>query len=82
MSFYIRTKRPEYLEYARKIIETLETTAARTPDGAIVPHPPALEVWVDVSYFTAPAMATYGDVVGDRSKIEWAADQILLHANI
>ncbi|MGC2493661.1 glycoside hydrolase family 88 protein [Candidatus Binatus sp.] len=80
LSFYIRTKRPEYLEYARKVIETLETTAVRTPDGAIVPHPPALEVWVDVSYFTAPKMATYGDVVGDRSKIEWAADQILLHA--
>jgi len=80
LSFHIRTKRPEYLEYARKIIETIETTATRTPDGAIVPHPPALEVWVDVSYFTAPAMATYGDVVGDRAKIEWAADQVLLHA--
>lgn len=80
LSFHIRTKRPEYLEYARKIIETIETTAVRTADGAIVPHPPALEVWVDVSYFTAPEMATYGNVVGDRAKIEWAADQVLLHA--
>ncbi len=80
LGLHARTKRPEYLEYARKIIETIGTTAARTPDGAIVPHPPALEVWVDVSYFTAPATATYGDLVGDRSKIEWAADQILLHS--
>lgn len=81
LGLYHRTKRPEYLEYARKIIEAFETTATRTPDGAVVPHPPALEVWVDVSYFTAPAMASYGNLVGDRAKIEWAADQMLAHLN-
>jgi unsaturated rhamnogalacturonyl hydrolase len=81
LGLYHPTKRPEYLEYARRIIETFETTATRTPDGAVVPHPPALEVWVDVSYFTAPAMARYGNLVGERSKIEWAADQMLAHFN-
>ena len=81
LTLYGRTKRPEYLEYARKIIETFETTAVRTADGALVPHPPALEVWIDVSYFTAPAAARYGNLVGDRSKIEWAADQMLAHLN-
>ena len=81
LGLYGWTKRPEYLEYARKIIEAFERTTTRTHDGAVVPHPPALEVWVDVSYFTAPAMARYGNLVGDRAKIEWAADQMLAHLN-
>ena len=45
----IMTHDPRYLEYARTIVEFMENTAARTPDGAFVPHPPALEVWIDVS---------------------------------
>ncbi len=79
LTLHARTGRSEYLDYARKIIDAVENTAARTPDGAIVPHPPAMEVWVDVSYFTAPAMARYGALVGDRAKIEWAVRQILTH---
>jgi unsaturated rhamnogalacturonyl hydrolase len=79
LTLHARTGRAEYLDYARKIIDAFETTAARTPDGALVPHPPAMEVWVDVSYFTAPAMARYGALRGDRAKMEWAATQILAH---
>ncbi|HYL58141.1 MAG TPA: glycoside hydrolase family 88 protein [Candidatus Acidoferrales bacterium] len=79
LGLHARTGRAEYLDYARKILAAVETTAARTPDGAIVPHPPAMEVWVDVSYFTAPAMARLGALLGDRAKIEWAARQILTH---
>jgi rhamnogalacturonyl hydrolase YesR len=81
LTLHRRTGRAEYLDYTRKIIDAFESTAATTPDGALVPHPPALEVWVDLSYFTAPAMARYGSLLGDRAKIEWAANQMLAHLN-
>src|SRR5262249_43777632 len=53
----LATRRPDFMNYAREVVAAFETTT-RTADGAIVPHPPALEVWVDVAYFTAPVMAT------------------------
>src|SRR5208337_4803063 len=44
-----------------------------------VPHPPALEVWIDVCYFTAPAIALLGRISGDPAMLERAADQMLVH---
>ena len=79
LDLYLKTNDPRYLEYARTIIGYLENSAARTPDGAFVPHPPALEVWIDVCYFTAPALALLGRVSGDAAMIERAADQMNLH---
>jgi len=75
------TGAPRYLEYARSIVNFLENTAARTPDGAFVPHPPALEVWVDVCYFTAPAIAMLGRISHDPAMQERALDQMILHAD-
>ncbi len=56
LDLYEKTGDARHLEYARTIIDFMEHTAARTPDGAFVPHPPAIEVWIDVCYFTAPAL--------------------------
>src|SRR5882757_3335401 len=70
-----------YLDYARTILNFMENTAARTLDGAFVPHPPALEVWVDVSYFTAPAIAMLGRISQDAAMQERALDQMILHAD-
>src|ERR1700683_480715 len=42
LDLYLKTNDPRYLEYARTIVDFVEHTAARTPDGALVPHPPAL----------------------------------------
>src|SRR6267142_5071080 len=70
-----------YLEYARSIVNFMENTAARTPDGAFVPHPPALEVWVDVCYFTAPAIAMLGRISRDPAMLERALDQMILHSD-
>src|SRR5262249_50828313 len=64
--------------YAREVVAAFETTT-RTADGAIVPHPPALEVWVDVAYFTAPVMATVGRLLKDDGLLERALDQLLVH---
>jgi len=75
----LATRRPEFLDYARTIVSAIETTATRTPDGAVVPHPPAMEVWVDVAYFTAPAMAALGRITRDEALIERALDQLLVH---
>jgi len=71
---------PRYLDYARSIVNFTENTAARTPDGAFVPHPPALEVWIDVCYFTAPAIAMLGRISHDDAMQERALDQMILHA--
>jgi len=79
LNLHLRTGKGEYLDYARAIVNAFETKATHTPDGAIVPHPPALEVWVDVSYFTAPAMALLGRLTGDRSLLERALDQLIVH---
>src|SRR5208282_2649483 len=79
LDLYLRTDDARYLEYARAITGYLEKSAARTPDGAFVPHPPALEVWIDVCYFTAPALALLGQISSDTAMLERAADQMNLH---
>jgi unsaturated rhamnogalacturonyl hydrolase len=79
LDLYLKTNDSRYLEYARAIAGFLENSAARTPDGAFVPHPPALEVWIDVCYFTAPALALLGRISGEIAMIERAADQMSLH---
>jgi unsaturated rhamnogalacturonyl hydrolase len=73
------TRRAAFLNYAREVVAALETTTTRTADGAVVPHPPALEVWVDVAYFTAPAMAAVGRLLKDDALLERALDQLLVH---
>jgi unsaturated rhamnogalacturonyl hydrolase len=79
LDLYLRTNDPRYLEYARAIVGFMENSAARTPDGAFVPHPPALEVWIDVCYFTAPALALLGRISSDAAMLERAVDQMNLH---
>ena len=81
LGLHEKTGDQRYLEYARSIVEFLETSAARTSDGAFVPHPPAQEVWIDVSYFTAPAIALLGRILRDNSMLERALDQMILHAD-
>jgi unsaturated rhamnogalacturonyl hydrolase len=79
LDLYLNTNDPRWLEYARAIAGFLENSAPRTPDGAYVPHPPALEVWIDVCYFTAPALALLGRISGDAAMLERAADQMIVH---
>ena len=79
LDLYLQTNDPRYLEYARAIVGFLENSATRTPDGAYVPHPPALEVWIDVCYFTAPALALLGRISGNAAMLERAADQMIVH---
>jgi len=79
LDLYRQTHDPRYLEYARAIVGFIENSAARTPDGAFVPHPPALEVWIDVCYFTAPALALFGRISSDAAMIERGADQMIVH---
>lgn len=79
LDLYLKTQDQHYLQYAQAIITYLEKTATRAADGAFVPHPPALEVWIDVCYFTAPALALLGRISGDPVMIEQAADQMIVH---
>lgn len=81
LDLHLNTSDSRYLDYARSIVNFMENTAARTPDGAFVPHPPALEVWIDVCYFTAPALATLGRISRDPAIQERALDQMILHAD-
>jgi unsaturated rhamnogalacturonyl hydrolase len=81
LDLHLKTGDARYLEYARTIVDFMENTAARTPDGALVPHPPALEVWIDVCYFTAPAIAALGGKSHDDAMLERALDQMILHAD-
>src|SRR5262249_38976111 len=78
VDLHLATRRPDFMNYAREVVAAFETTT-RTADGAIVPHPPALEVWVDVAYFTAPVMATVGRLLKDDGLLERALDQLLVH---
>ena len=70
-----------YLDYARAVVNNLENRLAHTEDGAFMPHPPNLEVWVDVVYFSTPAMARLGRVSGDHAVVARALKQLVLHAN-
>jgi unsaturated rhamnogalacturonyl hydrolase len=79
LDLHLKTNDPRYLEYARAVVGFMENSAARTPDGAFVPHPPALEVWIDVCYFTAPAIALLARISGDSAMLERAADQVIVH---
>jgi unsaturated rhamnogalacturonyl hydrolase len=79
LDLHLKTDDPRYLDYARTIVAFMENSAARTPDGAFVPHPPALEVWIDVCYFTAPALALLGRISGNSAMVESAADQMIVH---
>jgi len=79
VDLHLATRRAAFLNYAREVVAALETTTTRTADGAVVPHPPALEVWVDVAYFTAPAMAVVGRLLKDDGLLERALDQLLVH---
>jgi len=79
LDLYIGSGEQGYLDYARAVVSALESKATHTPDGAIVPHPPALEVWVDISYFSAPAMARLGRLLSDPALIERALDQLEAH---
>jgi len=69
-----------YLEFARGVVDALENRIAHAPDGAIMPHPPNVEVWVDVVYFSTPAMARLGRLTGDKAMISRALTQLMLHA--
>ncbi|HVN63191.1 MAG TPA: glycoside hydrolase family 88 protein [Candidatus Binataceae bacterium] len=80
LDLYEQTKNAAYLDYARKIVEFMESSATHTPGGAIVPHPPAMEVWIDVAYFTAPAMAQLARIDGDAARMERAIAQLIAHA--
>jgi unsaturated rhamnogalacturonyl hydrolase len=80
LDLHLKTGKREYLEYARIIIDAVQHKATHTSDGAPVPHPPAIEVWVDVAYFVAPAMALIGRIESDASMIETGFDQMLIHA--
>ncbi len=79
LDLHLKTNDPRYLEYARAVVGFMENSAARTSNGAFVPHPPALEVWIDVCYFTAPAMALLARISGDSAMLECAADQMIVH---
>jgi rhamnogalacturonyl hydrolase YesR len=79
IDLHLVTHRADFLNYAREVVAAFETATTRTADGAIVPHPPALEVWVDVAYFTAPAMAAVGRWLKDDDLLERALDQLLVH---
>jgi unsaturated rhamnogalacturonyl hydrolase len=79
LDLHLQTNDPRYLQYARAVVGFMDKSAARTPDGAFVPHPPALEVWIDVCYFTAPALALLGRISDDAAMLEHAADQMILH---
>jgi rhamnogalacturonyl hydrolase YesR len=79
VDLHLVTHRGDFLNYAREVVAGFETTATRTTDGAVVPHPPALEVWVDVAYFTAPATAAVGRLLKDDDLLERALDQLLVH---
>jgi unsaturated rhamnogalacturonyl hydrolase len=79
IDLHLATRKSAYLDYARAIVNAFESKATRTADGAVVPHPPALEVWVDVAYFTAPAMAALGRITGDAALVERALSQVLVH---
>ncbi len=81
LDLHLKTGDARYLEYARAIVEFMENSAVRTPDGAFVPHPPAAEVWIDVSYFTAPAIALLGRISHDSAMLERALDQMIVHAD-
>jgi unsaturated rhamnogalacturonyl hydrolase len=81
LDLHVMTDDARYLEYARAVLDFMENAAARTPDGAFVPHPPALEVWIDVCYFTAPAIAMLGRISHDDRMQERALDQMILHAD-
>lgn len=79
LDLHIRTGERAYLDYARAVVSALESKAVHTSEGAIVPHPPALEVWVDIAYFAAPAMARLGRLASEAALIELALDQLLVH---
>jgi unsaturated rhamnogalacturonyl hydrolase len=80
LDLHVKTGKREYLDYARAIIDAVQHKTTRTSDGVPVPHPPAIEVWVDVAYFVAPAMARLGRLEKDPAMIEAGFDQVLLHA--
>jgi rhamnogalacturonyl hydrolase YesR len=79
VDLHLVTHRADFLNYAHEVVAGFQTTATRTTDGAVVPHPPALEVWVDGAYFTAPAMAAVGRLLKDDDLLERALDQLLVH---
>lgn len=79
LDLHLATGEAGYLDYARAVLAALESKAARTRTGAIIPHPPAVEVWVDITYFSAPAMARLGRILGDAAMVERALDQLLVH---
>src|SRR5260370_16561097 len=54
LDLHHKTGDARYLEYARAIVHFLETSAARTPDGPFLPHPPPLAACTHVCYFTPP----------------------------
>ncbi len=81
LDLHLKTGDARYVEYARSIVSFMENSAARTPDGAFVPHPPSLEVWIDVCYFTAPAIAMLGRISRDPAMLERALDQMILHSD-
>lgn len=79
LDLHVATGEARYLDYGRALVAALDSKTARTTTGAIIPHPPAVEVWVDITYFSAPAMARLGRLTGDAAMVERALDQLLVH---
>jgi unsaturated rhamnogalacturonyl hydrolase len=79
LDLFDTTGNRDYRGYGNMILDHVRDRAPKTVDGACIPHPPSIEVWVDVSYFTAPAMAARARIETDRAALKWAADQTILH---
>jgi len=69
-----------FRRYALDIARALVDGAPRTRVGGITPHPRRPELWVDVPFFVAPALAAAGQATGEALFHDEAARQVLVHA--
>lgn len=79
LDLFQKTNRREYLDHARRVIDAVQHKASHTKDGAPTPHPPAVEVWVDTTYFVAPAMALMARLEKNDALARSALDQLMVH---
>lgn len=75
---YQRTKDKAYLEAARLQAEALVRTN-RTSEGGIWARNEGPELWVDFLYMMCPFLILYGQVSGDKSYIDEAFKQYVVH---
>ncbi|WP_431209377.1 glycoside hydrolase family 88/105 protein [Puia sp. P3] len=78
LDVYSFDKKPEYLDYLRRVGDYIISKQVKFPDGTLARNGPRkMTLWADDLYMSVPFLARMGKMTGDNSYLDFAVRQVL-----